>query len=301
MIKNDKELAEELENFYDYFRNMPGSPGEIMERWKKYPEGDKILKSLWRQEKEYARNNPAKLRAPLSVQLMILICNATVWLAESSIKKIRPKERKEAIDRIRVNAMGILEDFRAIGLTICSNRYFTQEELFERYQQMFEMFKISKSHQQMIKKMFYLPDELTEPGYVDFKKDLKPYLEKYWASFPKSEVLVSDLLMKLTDDKLLDKLASPAIVSKTESGNFPRVFMVRKLAQWFAQHYGKELHNTIANLCVLIFDDTSIDRDTVRSALAGFEVDAEQHWLLEYPHIIERMDFDFEGGKKPSK
>lgn len=287
MIKNDKALAKELEKFFDMFRQAPGSLGEIIQRWEKYPEGDKILKSLARQEKEYMRNNPAKWRMTLRVLLSLLFCNISVWLAVSSIKQIRPKERKEAIDRIRVNSMRILEDFHAIGLSICSTRYFTQEELFERYQQMF--------------KIFDLPDELTEPGYVDFKKDLKPYLELYWASFPKSEVLVSDLLMKLTDDKLLDRLAPPAIVSKTESENFPRVFMVRKLAQWFAQHYGKELHNTIANLCVLIFDDTSIDRDTVRSALAGFEVDAEQDWLLEYPHIIERMDFDFEGGKKPSK
>lgn len=301
MIKNDKALAKELEKFFDMFRQAPGSLGEIIQRWEKYSEGDKILKSLARQEKEYMRNNPAKWPMTLRVQLSLLFCNISVWLAVSSIKQFRPKERKEAIDRIRVNSMRILEDFHAIGLSICSTRYFTQEELFERYQQMFKMFELSKSTQQQMFKMFDLPDELTEPGYVDFKKDLKPYLEFYWASFPKSEVLVSDLLMKLTDDKLLDRLAPPAIVSKTESENFPRVFMVRKLAQWFAQHYGKELHNTIANLCVLIFDDTSIDRDTVRSALAGFEVDAEQDWRLAQRHLIERMGFDFKGGKKPWK
>ena len=300
MIKNDKALAKELEKFFDMYRQAPGSLGEIIQRWENYPEGDKILKSLVRQEKEYMRNNPANWRMTLRVNLVVLFSNISIWLVENSIKQFRPKERKDAIDRIRVNAMRILEDFHAIGLTICSNRYFTQEELFERYQQMFKMFEFSKSIQQRLE-MFDLPDELSEPSFVDFNKDIKPYLEFYWESFPNSEMLVSDLLMKLTDDKLLDKLAPPAIVSKTESENFPRVFMVRKLAQWFAQQYGKELHNTIANLCVLIFDDTSIDKDTVRSALAGFEVDAVQDWRLEQSHFIERMGFDVKGGKKPWK
>ena len=133
MIKNDKALAKELEKFFDMFRQAPGSLGEIIQRWEKYPEGDKILKSLARQEKEYMRNNPAKWRMSLRVQLSLLFCNISVWLAVSSIKQIRPKERKEAIDRIRVNSMRILEDFHAIGLSICSTRYFTQEELFERW------------------------------------------------------------------------------------------------------------------------------------------------------------------------
>lgn len=206
--------------------------------------------------------------------------------SQLEFKPLRPKERKEAIDCIRVNAMKLGEDFCAVGLPLNSAKYFTQDELFERYQQMFEMFD--------------LPEELIESGHTDFPKELKPYIEMFWGDYPKSDVLVTDLLLKLADGELLDKLAEPAIVSKTESEHFPRIFMIRKLARWFATRYGKELHNTVANLCVLIFDDTSIDRDTVRSALTGFEVDARLSWRMDYPQIIER--WLVKGGvKKPPK
>jgi len=134
----------------------------MIDRWDRYPEGEKIMNSLKHQSKVFMKKNknPTAWRSCMHLDMMVLFSDIESWMWEMEFKPMRPKERKEAIDRIKLNAMRIEEDLYALGLPINSAQYFTQDELFERYQQMFQMFD--------------LPDELIEPDYVDFKRTLSP-------------------------------------------------------------------------------------------------------------------------------
>ncbi|MCH8057326.1 MAG: hypothetical protein IIB78_05575 [Proteobacteria bacterium] len=282
----DKQTLEtSIQETFERHRRINEGLSGMIGRWELYPEGEKIMNSFKRQSKEVTKKDPSDWRGCMLMDLQILFLKLEVWMFEIKFTPLRPKERKEAIDRISVNAHRLIEDFHALMLPINPAQYFTQDELYERYKQLF--------------KLFDHPDEFAEPGSVHFRKDLKPYEEMFWKGRLKSDVLVHDLLLKLTDGELLDRLAEPAIVSKTESESFPRVFIMRKLAQEFVNRYGKKLYNTIAYLCVLLFDDTSIDRDTVRSALSGFEIDAKSDRKRKYPQRLATILF--EGYKKPLK
>jgi hypothetical protein len=278
IVDSEANLDARIKKYLAELRKEEGLFGETIDRWVNDQEGEKIVGSIKRQENKYFAKNPNAWPTSAWLVLNLLLSNLRIWMEEMKAfdlerKPMRPAERSATIERIGENAGQILSDFKALGLPRHSFNYLTVEELSGRFRQLLEFLDLS-----------HVSDERLA-GLVE---NPKIYLDLLIGKYPEADLCVSDLLLKLTDNALLDTLAEQAIVTKTDAKSGAKIFMIRKLASWFTARYGKPLHQTTANLCVLVFDDTGIDRDTVRSALSGYDINTEPDWQLQFPEIIEK-------------
>jgi len=241
---------------------------KMCRRFLTYPEGEKVIRSLIRREKTpVSKDNQPPLFGIFLLQIIL-------WHTETEATQIKPKERAEALDRVIQNATRLMDDLRVLGLPKSSFEYFTQDELYEQYSELFAMFD--------------LPDELADESLTVWNKQIKSFLSLFCGEYPNAITSVDKLLGKLTDRQLLDAMAEPIVISKTGDKSLKRVYMIRQISNYFKNIYGKPLYETTANICVLVFDDTSIDRDTVRSALKGFDLQRIHRWKRELaPEMIK--------------
>ena len=217
---------------------------------------ERILTSLKRQMN---RNAGPSLSLGLDghfVVLITLMSHLLIWMNDPPI---RISERKKIIKQIGSSAANIIRDMERIGLPMTSTRYFTDDEIQQRYRQIFEAIGSNSN--------FHPPSDLNE---------VKQWLgtsESYTGYQEAVDLTIAEVLVKLTDQKLLDSLAWSTNVTKTNSENYKRIFLIRKTTEYFFAHYGEGLQETTAIVCALLLDDESIDRDTVRAALAGLKRD----------------------------
>jgi hypothetical protein len=278
IVDSETDLNARFKEYLAELRKEEGPFGETIDRWVEKQEGEKIVGSIKRQEKKHFANNPDVWPTSAWLILNLLLSNLRIWMEEMKAfdleyKPMRPSERSAAINRIVKNAKQIELDFLTLGLPLHSFKYFSQEELSVRFRQLLAFLELS---------------HVSDDRLASLVENPKIYLELSIGKHPEADLRVSDLLLKLSDNALLDELAEQAIVTKTDAKGAAKIFMVRRLASWFTARYGKPLHETTANLCVLVFNDTSIDRDTVRSALSGFEINTEPDWQLQFSDIIEK-------------
>lgn len=247
---------------------------EILERFLHFPEGKKVIESLIRQGGILCKDgqNPnAWNKGDIIFDLFLL--KIFKWLTESRLPKLTPKERTDVFERVITNANQISSDLLSLGLPIATSQYFTQEELYRQYSDLFAMFD--------------LPGELEDRRYIDFNEHLKGYLSSVGNVYSYAITSIYDLMEKLANKELLESLAAPQVVSKIESETQQRVFMIRQITDYFCRVFDTPLYETTANLCVIIFDDTRIDRDIVRSALSGYESENKWLWERETPEDVK--------------
>jgi len=287
LTERDNKDVRKIIKQYKKYTNWTG----IIERWENgNPDcRKKILTSLRRQANRQIKecsNEKRKLILGVGLELERLFRQISWIIGDMEKEPLRPSERQKIIERVGTNATQIIRDMRKIGLPFGSTHYFTDDEISARYEGVLIALGlcdlVSESREfdwdgllsmgMNCGDMNKIATEYPNVPALSCLDDAKESLEIAEAEqYESVDICVTEVLVKLTDKRLLDDLARPADVSKINATNYKRTFVIRKLTKYFMRRYGEGLQATTAAVCVLIFGDESIDRDTVRSALTGYK------------------------------
>lgn len=222
--------------------------------WEGDAEGEKVEAAIKRNEENLA-GKKSKI-TPEWTQSILGILNQYIkdWQAEfRGCRSVMPKEQSEIIKRINRHALLIIRDIKVLGLPTHSIKYFVDDEVLVR-------------HSDLLRASDF---ELDLEG-ID--EQLKEYMQFFLWNLPISDVRIDMLLKKLTDSNRLHEIADKLLLKKVNADQPEVTYIIRKLAMFFQNRYGKTLATTIENICAAIYPDAKLDNNKVRNKLRNFDL-----------------------------
>ncbi len=205
------------------------------------PYGERIEEALRRKLKQHP-----DLESNLDHEVYLIMSEIHMCLQEAEDGFKRPKERSKAIEKAAESAKQLADDIKELGLPGGISCYFTEEEFITWMQGLSHEFVMVRT-----------PENIAD--LVKSRNKLKiPF---------RSEINVSKLLGRLSDSDFLDQLAPESLVTQIKhKSKAERVYVICRLHYHFKNRYHKPMHETVANLITLLYEDDT-DVASVRSAL----------------------------------